>query len=52
MESKHIILILIAIIIVIAGAIAAAVLLPNMSVNKEPQMKTIETKAFKFHNNR
>ena len=49
MTSKNIIIILIAIIIVIAGAIAATVILPNMSVNKEPQMKTIETKAFKFN---
>ena len=48
MKTKNIILILIATIIIIAGAIAANVLLPNMSIN-EPQMKTIETKSFKFN---
>lgn len=47
MTSKNIILILIATIIVIAGAIAATVFLPNMQ--NEPQIKTIETKAFKFN---
>lgn len=47
MESKHIILILIATIIIFGGLIAYALL--EDTSNPEPQMKTVETKAFKFN---
>ena len=45
MKSKNIILILIVIIIIISGLIIANVLLSN----QEPEVKTVETKAFKFN---
>ena len=48
MESKHIILILIATIIVIAGVIVFNAFSSDI-FNNEPQMKTVETKAFKFN---
>lgn len=49
MESKNIILILIATIIVIAGVIVADVYLLGMFTDNGPEMKTVETKAFKFN---
>ena len=48
MTSKNIIIILIITIIVIAGAIVFTIFSSDM-FNNEPQMKTIETKAFKFN---
>lgn len=48
MESKHIILILIATIIVIAGVIVFNAFSSDI-FNNEPQMKTVETKSFKFN---
>lgn len=49
MKSKNIILILIAIIILIAGAIVTDLYLMDMMFPQVPEMKTVETKAFKFN---
>ena len=49
MDSKKIIIILIAIILIILGAIVTEMFVFNIFDNSEVEMKTVETKAFKFN---